>query len=126
MKSKILNLSLILTSLFGYLEWGGNNNMFLIQGEIEIISKLLVDPTAVLHPFALLPLAGQVLLMVTLFQRSPSRILTFLGLSGLGVLLTFMFVIGMISLNMKVAFSTLPFLITGVITVKHHRTNSLE
>ena len=65
MKSKLLNIGLILTSFVGYLEWGGNNKMFLIQGEIELISKLLTDPGSALHPFTLLPLIGQVLLILT-------------------------------------------------------------
>ncbi len=31
MKSKILNFFLIITSLLGYLEWGGNSHSFLFQ-----------------------------------------------------------------------------------------------
>jgi len=121
MKSKILNICLILTSLGGYLEWGRNNKMFLVQGEILVISKLLNAPGSVLHPFTLLPLIGQVLLVITLFQKSPSRLLTFLGLSGIGVLLILMFAIGLLSLNVKITLSTLPFLVTGFIVVKHRR-----
>ena len=121
MKSKILNIGLILTSFVGYLEWGGGNSMFLFQGEIEVVSKFLNDPASALHPFTLLPLVGQVLLLITLFQKSPSRLLTFLGLAGIGVLLVFMLIIGLLSLNFKVALSTLPFLVTSFMAVKHHR-----
>ena len=39
MKHKILNFSLVLTSLIGYLEWGSGSKTFLFQGEMEIISK---------------------------------------------------------------------------------------
>ena len=124
MKSKILNIGLILTSFVGYLEWGGNNKMFLVQGEIEVISKLLTDPGSALHPFTLLPLVGQVLLVITLFQKSPSRLLTYLGLAGISVLLLFMLVIGLLSLHIKTALSTLPFIVTGFMTVKHHRAIS--
>jgi hypothetical protein len=119
MKSKILNVCLILTSLGGYLEWGKNNKMFLFRGEILVISKLLNDPGSALHPFTLLPLIGQVLLVITLFQKSPSRLLTFLGLSGISVLLILMFAIGLLSLNVKITLSTLPFLVTGFIVMKH-------
>jgi hypothetical protein len=41
MKQRILNLLLIVTSLFGYLEWGADNRMFLFQGELEVLTKLL-------------------------------------------------------------------------------------
>lgn len=118
MKYKILNLSLILTSLIGYLEWGGGNNMFLIQGEIEVVSKLFSNPNSVIHPLTLLPLLGQVLLIFTLFQRNPSKILTFLGMGSLGVLLLLMFVIGLMNVNFKIIASVLPFLITGFFTIR--------
>ena len=80
MKSKILNLTLILTSLIGYLEWGQDMSMFLFQGELDVISKLFTDPLSVLHPFTLLPLLGQILLLITLFQKNPSKVLTYVGI----------------------------------------------
>lgn len=121
MKSKLLNLGLILSSLVGYLEWGGNNSMFLFQGELEVIAKLFTDFGATAHPFTLLPLLGQLLLAFTLLQKSPSRMLTFLGLAGVGLLLAFMFIIGVLGLNFKIALSVVPFLALAFITVKHHR-----
>ena len=96
--------------------------MFLIQGEIEIISKLFTDPTSVLHPFILLPLIGQVLLAVTLFQKSPGRIMTYLGLAGIGILLLLMFFIGVMELHFKILLSVLPFLVTGYFTIRHHQS----
>lgn len=121
MKTKLLNLALILTSLMGYLEWGGGNAMFLVQSEAEVLAKLFTDPLSTVHPFIMLPLVGQLLLVATLFQQRPSRWLTFLGMGGIGVLLLFMFVIGLMGLNLKVAGSTVPFLVTAVWTVLHHR-----
>lgn len=104
MKSKILNLLLIVTSLFGYLEWGGNNSILLFQAEADIISKLFTDPTSVIHPFILLPLVGQILLLVSVFQNKPSHLLTYIGIACLALLLGFMFVIGILSLNYKIIF----------------------
>jgi len=126
MKSKILNLGLILTSFMGYLEWGGDNKMFLIQGEIEIISKLFNNPGSVIHPFTILPLAGQLLLVITLFQNPPSKILTLLGLSGMGLLLGFMFIIGLLGQEFKIALSTVPFLFVSFLTVKHYRATKSD
>lgn len=123
MKGKILNLCLILTSLFGYLEWGKDNSSFLFQAELEIFSKLISDPISAFHPLTILPLLGQILLAITLFQKKPSKVLNYIGLGGIGILLLFMFVIGLISLNYKIALSTLPFLITGFLAFKHHRNN---
>lgn len=120
-KSKFLNLCLILFSLIGYLEWGTDQQMFLIQGEIEIVKKFLESPTSIIHPFILLPFFGQVILIYTLFQKTPSKTLTFLGMGGIGILLLLMFVIGLISFKFKILCSTLPFLITSIFTIIHFR-----
>ena len=117
MKRKILNLLLIITSLFGYLEWGTENKMFLFQGEWEVLVKLFQDPVAAAHPFTLMPLFGQILLLITLFQKEPGKILTFIGLACLSLLLLFMFLIGILSLNFKILLSTIPFIITGVLVM---------
>lgn len=34
MKGKIFNIILIITSLFGYLEWSGDSHSFLFQAEV--------------------------------------------------------------------------------------------
>lgn len=117
MKIKFLNLLLIITSLFGYLEWSGNQRMFLFEAEAEIFSKLLIDPVSVLHPFTILPLLGQLLLVFTLFQKTPSKLLTYSSIAGIGLLLLFMFLIGIISMNYKIILSTVPFLTIAVITI---------
>jgi hypothetical protein len=122
MKSKILNLGLILTSLFGYLEWGSGNHAFLFQAEWELLGKLFTDPVSVIHPFTLLPLAGQLILLFTLFQRTPGKWLTLTGLACISILLVFMFLVGVMALSWKIVLSTLPFLLVGVWVVLHHRT----
>ena len=121
MKKKLLNSLLIITSLFGYLEWGGGNKIFLFQAEQEIFVKLFQDPLSVAHPFTLLPLFGQLILLFTLFQRSPGRILTLMGLGCLSILLSFMFLIGLISFNFKILVSTVPFLVVGILTIMELR-----
>lgn len=126
MEGKILNLCLILTSLIGYLEWGGGNSMFLLQGEIEVLSMLFTDPRSAAHPFTLLPLLGQILLIITLFQSVPGRWLTLVGLSCISVLLILMFVIGLMSFNYKTLLSTLPFLVVGILVIRYHRRRPTE
>jgi len=125
-KSKILNALLILSSLLGFLEWGGNNNQFLFEAEAEILSKLINNPSSIIHPFILLPLLSQLFLLSTLFQKEPNKLITLLSIGGLGLLLAFMFIIGLITLNIKILISTLPFLIIAFITIKFHRKNKLK
>jgi len=116
MKLKILNALLIVTSLFGYLEWP-NNSAFLWQAELDLIAKLFSDPVSVLHPFTLLPMLGQIALLVTLFQTTPSRALTIAGIVCLGLLLFFIFAIGLLSVNIRVTLSTLPFVVVAILTI---------
>ena len=129
MKLKLLNTLLILTSLLGYLQWGQNKHLFLFQAEMDIFKKFLSDPLSVLHPFILLPFAGQIILFITLFLKKPNPILTYTGIASLSLLLGFMFVIGCMILNIKMIFFALPFLIMTVITFrelrKQHRENKL-
>ncbi|HNC50427.1 MAG TPA: hypothetical protein PLH27_15665, partial [bacterium] len=49
-----------------------------------------------------------------LFQNKPRPVIVLTGLLGLGVLLWFIFLIGLISLNLKITFSALPFLIISI------------
>ncbi|WNM20319.1 hypothetical protein [Flavobacterium capsici] len=99
MKAKLLNLGLIITSLMGYLQWGKGNSSFLFEAELEVIQKLFTNPQSAVHPFTLLPLLGQILLLFTLFQKQVSKTLTIIGLSCLSLLLALMFVIGLMTLN---------------------------
>lgn len=87
--------------------------MFLYQGEWEVLTKLVNDPASAAHPFVLLPLAGQVLLIVTLFQKQPGKWLTIAGVGAIGVLLVFMFIIGIIGFNLRIFGSTLPFVVVS-------------
>lgn len=123
MRSKILNVLLIITSLFGYLEWGENSRSFLFETEATLFLKLFTDPVSVLHPFTILPLVGQVILLITLFQKTPSKVLTFIGIAGLALLLGFIFVIGIISGNFRILLSTIPFLLVAFLTIRYYRSN---
>lgn len=121
MKGKVLNVIVIITSFAGYLEWGKDNSTFLLQAEIELLSRLVSQTESVLHPFTILPILGQLVLLYTVFQKRSSRMLTFIGVVGIGILLGFMFIIGIISMHYKTSLSTVPFLVAAVLTIRYHR-----
>lgn len=121
MKIKILILLIILSSFFGYLEWGKDNKMFLIEGEIDIISKLFSNPGSVLHPFIILPLLGQALLIITLFQTKSGKTLSLLGISFIALLILMITFISVISLNYKMFLSTIPFIILSVMRISLYK-----
>lgn len=126
MKAKLLNSALVFTSLLGYLEWGKDNAQFLFQAEAHIIRKLFHDPHSLLHPFVLLPLFGQLLLVTSLFQKEPSKKLSLLGVLCIGLLLLFMFFIGILSLRWKIVVSVLPFLVALILFFRHSRQRNVS
>lgn len=121
MKIKILILLIILSSFFGYLEWGKDSKMFLIEGEIDIISKLFSNPGSVLHPFIILPLLGQALLIITLFKTKSGKTLSLLGISFIALLILLITFISVISLNYKMFLSTIPFIILSVMRISLYK-----
>lgn len=120
-KSKIYNVLLLTTSLFGFLEWGAGNHRFLFQAEAEIFVKMMADPSNGLHPFIILPFAGQLLLLITLFQKNPNKKMSLIGMSCLGILLLLLFLIGCMGLNSRVISASIPYLAVSVLTILHHR-----
>jgi hypothetical protein len=120
-KTKILISLLIVTSLFGHLEWGQGNQMFLFEAEAEIFTKFFDDPLSVLHPFTVLPLLGQMILLFTLFQKKPGRLLIFIGMGCLGILLALLLFIGIIDLNFSILLSAVPFFVVVFFTIRQFR-----
>ncbi len=124
MKSKILNTAIIFCSLLGYLQWGKDQHMYLFQMEVELIRKMFIDPISVLHPFTLLPLFGQLLLFITLWQKQVSKRLTYLGIGCLGLLLLLIFIIGCMGLNLKIMLSAVPFILMAIVTILYHQKSN--
>jgi hypothetical protein len=117
---KIINICLLLTFLVGYLEWGKDHSAFIFQSEAEIFLKARNNFVSFLHPLILIPLCGQIIILYTIFQQKTSRILSLLGLACLSTIMLLLFFIGLITLNIKIAGSTLPFIITGVFVLRYN------
>ncbi len=118
-KTKLLNAAVLLSSLFAYLEWGHDMHTFLYQAELDIFVKGFKDPMSVVHPFTLIPLFGQILLFITLFQKNPSRLLSLIGIFSLSILLLLIFFIGLMGLNYKIIGCSIPFIFFGTLSLIH-------
>lgn len=112
-------LFLLISSLFGYLEWGHNERAFLIEAEVALLQNFWNTPTSILNPFALLPLLGQLGLLVAVLLNTPPRWLVVASTSSMLLLLGFMFLIGLFSANEKIVLSTLPFVGMAVFVLRH-------
>ncbi len=126
MKPKLLNILLILSSLIGYLEWGTDSSSFIYEVEYQVITGLFTDFSDVSHPFTILPLIGQILIIITLFQKSPSKVLTYIGIVLLGILFGLMLFIGIINANFKILASVLPFFVITFLIIRHFRLNKAK
>jgi hypothetical protein len=122
MKYKVLIILLIVTSLFGYLAWGGDQQAYLWEAEWDIIQKLFSNPKSVAHPFILIPLSGQLLLLIALFQHQPNPKLIFTAIGCIGLLLVFILLAGILSTQVKIIASTIPFLATAIYTIQAFRS----
>jgi len=118
---KISNLLLLLTSLVGYLAWGNDQHAFLFQAEAEVLYKLVTSPASALHPLTLIPMAGQLLLLIAFFRKHPVRWMTFAGIGAIGILLVVIFLVGLLGRNLLVAASAWPFLVTAAWTIRIYR-----
>jgi hypothetical protein len=118
---KILNALLILASFIGYLEWSGGNSGFLLQMELDIFKKASESLSSVAHPFVVLPLFGQLILLFTLFQKEPGKKITMVGAALLGLIMLMFLLIGILGANFKMIFAALPYMVIAFFVMKAHK-----
>ena len=123
---KTVLLFLFFSTFIGYMEWGGGNNTFIFSSEMQIISKFFINPQAVLHPLIIFPFVGQLLLMVALIIRSPGKWLIHSAILLSGILFIPILLSGLLSFNLKVVLSTLPFFIFSVIHFRVSRKKMFD
>ncbi len=115
---KTLVLCLLVSSLFGYLEWGKEHAQFLCVIEWEILQKIATDPLSVLHPLVLLPMLGQLLLLAYLIIRKPNIWLLRIGIGSIAILIVLILIVGILAANLKIIISIVPFLILSFFTIR--------
>lgn len=116
---KILIAGILISSLFAYLEWGKGGHSFLFEVEYTVISKIFTKPIEVLHPLVIIPLIGQILLIISLFHKKPSKKLVITAIAALALLILIILVAGILSKNYKIALSVTPFLIFTYFIIKN-------
>ena len=120
MKGKLYNLALLVTSLVGYHTWGKDQSAFIFEMERDLIKAFLNDPLSNLHPFTVLPLLGQALLLITLFRKEPGRRLSLIGIACLSLLLFLIFLIGLAAMRLWTILSLLPFVVLAVMAFRYY------
>lgn len=115
---KISILLAILSALFCLLEWGGGNSAFLYEVEYQILFQQQNNIESLTHPAVLVPMLGQLFLLVALFQKKPDKRLVYAGLSLIALLVLLLLLIGVLSKNIRIIGCTLPFLGAAVWCVR--------
>ncbi len=123
-----INGFLVLSSLVGYLRWGGGQNAFFLEIEAGILSELTNKPLDLLHPAIGMPFSGQILLLITLFQSVPNRVVSWLGFGLLSPLILFVLIISIAAGELEMMLSVLPYLFFATLYItawvfkkEHHK-----
>lgn len=123
---KVLNICLLLTSLVGYMEWGGGNHAFIFKLEFDLIFGSTHHSGSFLHPFVLIPLIGQLMLIWSVVQKIPGKVITFTGLICISLIMLMLLLIGIMTINIRMILSVMPFVITGVLVIWSMRKRSAQ
>lgn len=117
---RIWNILLLISFLFGYLEWGNNQHLFIFQAITELYEKGKANPLSVLHPFILLPFIGMLLFLYTVFQKTPSRIISIIGAICMSTIMLMILLIAVLGPNFKMLGSVTPFFLIVFFVFKSH------
>jgi len=121
MKKALLLILVIISSGLGYLEWGADQSTFLYQAEYDLLLKLITNPISVLHPFTILPLLGQLLLVAALLFKRLPKALTYAGVVMIGLLFGFILFAGLLTMDLRIMASTVPFILFSVLLIREER-----
>jgi len=121
MNYRIYNFLLLVTSLTAYLQWGDDHHAFLFQMELEIFKEILSNPMVFFNPVVMIPILGQVLIIIAIILKKSNRYLTYTGIVVIGLLFTLIFYAGILSNYYWIPVSTLPFFTISFLTILHYR-----
>lgn len=118
-KFKWLNLALLISFSLCYLEWGGNQSMMIGQTQYEILSKQEGFWDTLLHPVVLSGLLSQCCLIYAILVPRPLRLVNLIGVVLLSLVVALFLLVGLLSLNVKMILSDIPFAVSAVMFFRH-------
>lgn len=115
---KLYTSLVLVTSLFGYLEWGTDQSQFIWEIEWMLLSELPGSLQNFAHPLIVIPLIGQLLLIFSLIQKTRKKWVDIFSVSTTSILFLMFVVAGSASQNWKIILSTLPFFIADYLFLR--------
>jgi hypothetical protein len=117
---RLTGVFLFCSFLICHLTWA-NHSAFLFQLEYALLFLEKKSAGNFLYPVVLLPLIGQLLLLLSIFQRKPSHRLQMVAAALLGLLVLLILFTGMLSRQFMTALSTLPFIAAVILLFSRRR-----
>lgn len=121
---KKIILGLFVSSFFGYLEWG-NQSQFIAEIEFNLLIKITQTVEALIHPFILLPLLGQIVLLVSFLLPKPKIWFVIIASSGIALLFLMLLLIGILNSNLKMTCCSFPFLVFYSLLITRRKSLNL-
>jgi hypothetical protein len=110
-KKQLLSAGLFISFFFGYLEWGNGNTAFVYEGFLEVISNAKRLESNFTHPLIVLPLIGQIIFLSGTFKKTLKNQWFVAALILTGLLFVMILLAGVLSMNLKIIISCLPYLL---------------
>jgi hypothetical protein len=110
-RRRIFALLTLVSTLFGFMEWGGGNSTFVFSAEREVLRKIFENPISVFHPLIILPFVGQMILVISVIIPGINRWISISGIICAGLLFIMILLTGLFTLNVEVILSVMPFFI---------------
>lgn len=124
---KLINLGLFLSFFLCYLEWGGGQSIFIAQTAYELIFVQGFSWNTAFHPVILSAIVGLLILLYAAIVRNPNRWVNILGVVLLSAVVFIFFLAGVLSGNLRMIGSNLPFLVlAGVFFVLGYRERKAQ
>lgn len=117
---QLINIGLFLTFQFCYLEWP-NNNSFIFQAEYEILTKTEHLIQNLMHPIILIAIISQILILLSATFKSFNPKWNFLGIIALTPIVLLFLLVGILSLNVMIILSTIPYLFFCFLYFKYRK-----
>jgi hypothetical protein len=108
-KEKILLAGMFISFFICFLEWG-NNSAFIFQAAYIVVTNSGDAADNFRHPLIILPFIGDLCFLIGLFQKHPNKLFPITGIFLNGLLVAFILLAGLLSLNYKIILSTIPFI----------------
>ena len=123
--NKIINVGILIAFSLCYLEWGTGNSAFIFEMEAIVFSKQTNVLDTLFHPAVLLGIAGHVLILISVFGRKHHKTVNLIGILLLSIIVSLILLAGILSRNIKIITSTLPFIALCVVSIVYNRKRTL-